>query len=149
MQLHPATDEAREAERLQRIAAEEAQQKFLIEQRKNRLQAVRKAEENYNFFELTIEKNKKQPLLFDPKAFPLRLTTKAMYLHEGDELVRACLRAGRALLSSASDEHSPTHVRTMQPYSAWLVELLMNQPFVPAELSMRRSVLSVCVRSCS
>ena len=67
LQLHPGTDEAREAERLERLAEEEAKQKFLIQYRKAAMQAVRKAEENYNYFELTIEKNKKQQLLFDPK----------------------------------------------------------------------------------
>ena len=45
-------------------------------------------EEDYNYFELTMEKSKKQELLFDPTAFPMKLTKKALYLQEGDELVR-------------------------------------------------------------
>ena len=85
--LHPATEEARETERKARLQEEEARQLFLIEQRKAAMKAVRKAEEDYNFFEITMEKKKRTELLFDPKAFPLKLTAKALYLKEGDELV--------------------------------------------------------------
>jgi hypothetical protein len=96
MQLHPGTEEALEAERLERIADEEARRRFDLDQRKAALSAQRVSEETYNFFEITIEKNKPQPLLFDPQAFPLKLTAKALYLREGDELVRAGRHSARS-----------------------------------------------------
>lgn len=87
LQLHPGTEEAREAERQLRVQEESQRQLFLIQQRKEKMEAVRKQEENYNYFEITIEKKKKTELLFDPKAFPLKLTKRVQYLKEGDELV--------------------------------------------------------------